>query len=165
MSKAKVTGRPSSFLSEYVERAYEACLLGATDAELAAYFGVAESTLYKWKNDHPEFSEAIKRGKAPADAAVATAFFNRATGAEWVEEQAIKLKSIQYKDGKKVSEEERVEVVEVTRRAPPDTTAGIFWLKNRKPSAWRDKQDVEHTGPEGGPMEVVITRRVVDAEG
>jgi hypothetical protein len=28
---------------------------------------------------------------------------------------------------------------------PPDTTAAIFWLKNRDPQHWRDVQNLEHT--------------------
>lgn len=31
---------------------------------------------------------------------------------------------------------ERVEIVELEQEVPPDTTAGIFWLKNRKPEQW-----------------------------
>jgi transposase len=138
--------RPTLYQPEYVEQAYDACLLGATDEELAARFGVHVDTVYEWKKRYPEFSEAIKAGKRPADERVACALHSRATGAEWKEEQAIKLKRVEYVDGKRVLEEERVEVVEVTRRAPPDTTAGIFWLKNRKADDWRDKQEVQHSG-------------------
>jgi hypothetical protein len=154
---AKPRGRPSLFLPEYVEQAYNFAILGATDAELAEHFGVAESTLYEWKLAHPEFSESIKKGKRPADATIAGALFNRASGAEWVEEQAIKLKRVEYCDGKRVLEDERIELVEVVRRAPPDTTAAIFWLKNRRPEQWRDKQEVQHTGdPFIGGVNVII---------
>lgn len=149
-------GRPSAYKPEYCDHAYEYCLLGATDEELAEAFGVACSTLYEWKNQYPEFAETIKKGKKPADAGVAAAMFRRATGAEWLEEQAIKLKTVEYSDGRKVREEERVEIVAVKRAAPPDTTAGIFWLKNRHPSHWRDKQDHEHTGKDGAPLVPVI---------
>lgn len=34
----------------------------------------------------------------------------------------------------------------VRKMVLPDTTAQIFWLKNRKPKAWRDKQDVSFEG-------------------
>lgn len=143
--KKSAGGRPTSYRAEYVEDAHAQCLLGATDEELAAHFGISCATLYEWKKRYPEFSEAIKRGKRPADKEIAHALFQRARGAEWVEEQAIKCRTVTYKDGKRVREEERVEVVEVTRRAPPDTTAGIFWLKNRQPQHWRDRQDVDVT--------------------
>jgi hypothetical protein len=162
--RVKKTGRPTAYLPEYDVVAYDNALLGATDADLATVFGVAESTLYEWKNRYPEFAEAIKRGKRPADIRVAAAVHQRATGAEWVEEQAIKCKRVEYLNGKRVLEEERVEIVEVTRRAPPDTTAGIFWLKNRLPTFWRDRQTVEHEGePFIGGVNVYIDGEKVSA--
>lgn len=137
--------------------AFEACLLGATDEELAEYFSIHVATLYEWKNRYPEFAEAIKSGKRPADQSVATALHGRATGAEWKEEQAIKVKRVEYSEsGKRILEEERVEIVEVTRRAPPDTTAAIFWLKNRRATDWRDK--IEHTGDPLQPLTFRIVR-------
>jgi hypothetical protein len=139
-------GRPSSYSPDFVEQAFQLCLLGATDAALAAHFGVAESTLYAWKHEYPEFSEAIKKGKLPADAEIANALFNRAKGMDYDEEVPIKLKEVEYSDGKRVKETERVEVVVVRKVVPPDPTSMIFWLKNRKPDQWRDKQSVEHSG-------------------
>ena len=132
------------------------CLLGATDAQLGESFGVSERTINTWKGEHPAFLHALKRGKSEADVKVAGAMYEHAQGSEWVEEQAIKCKRVEYKDGKRVLEEEYVEIVEVTRRAPPDTTSGIFWLKNRQPQLWRDRQSIEHTGPDGGPIMTVI---------
>jgi hypothetical protein len=131
-------GRPSSYRAEYAEQAEKLCKLGATDKEMADFFGVDERTINRWKVDHPEFCQSIKAGKEIADMEVAHKLFERATGAEWTEEQAIKIKVAQF--------EERVEVVEVRRAAPPDTTAAIFWLKNRQPAKWRDKQEVEVSG-------------------
>ncbi len=64
-------GRPILFRDEYVEWAYKLCLLGATDVELADFFEVSEDTIYRWKKVRPEFSEAVRRGKANADAEVA----------------------------------------------------------------------------------------------
>lgn len=136
-------GRPSKYEPGLCEAATRHCRLGATDAVLAEHFGIAESTLYEWKNQYPEFAEAIKEGKRPADVTVANALFDRACGAEWVEEQVIKLKRVDYdpQTGRKIKEEEYVEVVEVTRRAPADTASAIFWLKNRDPNGWRDKTE------------------------
>lgn len=156
-------GRPTKYDPSYPGEAFAQCLTGATDEELAAHFGIAKSTLYEWKNEYPEFSDAIKRGKSPADGNVAGALYQRATGAEWVEEQAIKCKRVEYENGKKVLEEERVEVVEVTRRAPPDTTAAIFWMKNRVSAHWRDK--IEHAGEGGGPIAISVTRTLVRPNG
>lgn len=137
-----VVGRPTKYKEEYNEQAYKLCLLGATDAKLADFFDIAESTLYEWKLEYPEFSEALKKGKLRADAEIAEGLYNRAKGAVINTQQAIKLKDSQFNhEGKKISEEERVEVVDLIQEVPPDTAAGIFWLKNRNPEMWRDKQD------------------------
>ena len=55
-------------------------------------------------------------------------------------QKPIKLKEIKYDNGKRVSENERIEYAEEEVFIPPDTTAQIFWLKNRRPDKWRDKQ-------------------------
>lgn len=103
---------------------------GLTNEQIASNMGVAESTLYKWKNEQVEISEALKRGKEVADYEVENALFKRATGFRYVE----------------VTKENGVVVKEVTKEVAPDTTAAIFWLKNRKPHEWRDKQEISHTG-------------------
>jgi hypothetical protein len=150
-------GRKSLYKEEYAQQAYKLCLLGATDKEVAAFFGIDESTLTRWKKRFPDLCTSLKDGKVVADMNVANSLYSKAVGYEWVEEQAIKVKAGQY--------EERVEVVEVRRELPPDTTAGIFWLKNRtsrRDNAWRDKHDVDHSG------EVTIgkiERVIVDEQG
>lgn len=126
--------------------------MGATDADMAAFFEVSESTINLWKIEHPEFSESAKRGKASADMHLASKLFSRAEGAEWEEEQAIKVKVGAH--------EERVEIVTIKRSAPPDTTALIFWLKNRQPKKWRDRQEV--TGADGGPVATEVVYRWAD---
>lgn len=45
---------------------------------------------------------------------------------------------------------ELVVTKEITKEVLPDTTAQIFWLKNRRPDKWRDKRDIEHNGQIGG---------------
>lgn len=138
---AEVVGRPTAFKEDYIEQAYKLCLLGATDAKLADFFDVTEQTINNWKHDFPEFFESIKKGKLRADAEIAEGLFNRAKGAVINTQQAIKLKRVEYDQGKRMLEEERVEVVDLLQEVPPDTAAGIFWLKNRNPEMWRDKQD------------------------
>ncbi len=137
-------GRPSKYDDAYPDQAGKLAKLGLTDAEMAAYFEVAESTFHLWKIEHPEFSESIKRGKVLSDADVADKLFERATGAEWHEEQAFKLKTVEFDLDTKVRvETERIEVISLKKAAPADTAAAIFWLKNRQPDKWRDKQQVE----------------------
>jgi hypothetical protein len=140
-------GRPSDFRPEYCEQAEKLCkLLNADDTALAAFFEVTETTIGNWKQRHPEFLVSIKRGKAVADIEIAHSFHERARGYEWQEAVPIKLKTVEYADGKRVRESERVEIVMVTKRQPADVTAGIFWMKNRQPETWRDKHDVTHAG-------------------
>lgn len=140
-------GRPTKYKEEYNEQAYKLCLLGHTDEELASFFEVHVSTIHQWKLDYPDFSDSIKKGKEIADMDVAVKLLERAQGAVVVRQQAIKMKDTQYNnEGKKISEEERIEVVDLVHQEAPDTTALIFWLKNRKSSAWRDKQITEHEG-------------------
>lgn len=138
-------GRPTAFKDEYVELAYNYCLLGATDSELASFFGVVESTINKWKKDHSKFSESIKKGKEQADALIARRLFDRAYGATIKTQQAFKVKNVSWQGDKRV-ETETIEIVELQQEQVPDTTAAIFWLKNRRPNAWRDKQVTEHEG-------------------
>lgn len=125
--------RPSKFKPEFVEQAEKLCKLGATDIEVADFFDVNVATLNRWKSEHPEFCASIKAGKAPADERVERSLFARATGYSF--------------DAVKIFNNQGV-IVEAPYRehVAPDTTACIFWLKNRKPAEWRDKQDVEHSG-------------------
>jgi hypothetical protein len=75
-----MAGRPTDYRPEYNEQAYKLCLLGHTDAELAAFFDVQESTINNWKLAYPEFLESIKKGKDIADSEVAAKLYHRATG-------------------------------------------------------------------------------------
>lgn len=117
------------------------CLLGATDKELADFFEVNESTINAWKRDHAEFSKSVKAGKEQADAIVAQKLFHRAIG---YSHPAVKILSVP-RGGNQGSD---IEQVPYTERYPPETAAAIFWLKNRQPKKWRDKQEQEHTFPE-----------------
>jgi hypothetical protein len=73
--------------------------------------------------------------KAEADQAVENALYHRAIGfSHTVEEPVMNAKTGE------------VLKVEYRESFPPDTTAGIFWLKNRKPREWRDRHDL-HLGP------------------
>lgn len=127
-------GRPSDYKDEYTELAYNYCLLGATDSDLGNFFGVSETTINNWKKDHPEFLESLKRGKQQADAQVAKSLFQRATG-------------YSHPETKIATTEGRItDSQEFEKHYAPDPTAAIFWLKNRQPELWRDKQQTEHSG-------------------
>ena len=107
---------------------------GLIDEQIAQNIGIAASTLYEWKKQYPEISEALKKGKEVVDRQVENALLKRALGYEYDE--------ITMEYGK--------ETKRVTKQVVPDVTAQIFWLKNRKPDQWRDKRDIEHSGEIGG---------------
>jgi hypothetical protein len=71
-------GRPSDYRAVYARQATKLTEMGATDAELADFFGVAVSTIYLWKLKHPKFSEAIRLGKEPADVRVERSLYQSA---------------------------------------------------------------------------------------
>lgn len=103
---------------------------GLTDKEIAIEkCGVAYSTFKEWKKRFPDLSASLKEGKDVPDRKVENALYNSAIGYYYYEEQVTNTG----------------EVVEVRRYSKPNTTAQIFWLKNRKPDDWRDKQEVEQT--------------------
>jgi transposase-like protein len=126
-------GRPSKYKPEFAEQAAKLYALGATDAQLADFFGVAVSTIGLWKVQHTEFSDAGKVPKAQADERVEQSLYRRAMGYEHDEVD------IRVIDGAVVQ-------TPIRKFYPPDSTAMIFWLKNRKPAEWRDKVETEHSG-------------------
>lgn len=136
-----MAGRKSSFKQEYIQLAENYALLGATDDEMADFFGVSKQTLNKWKKDYPEFLDSLKKGKAVADANVASKLYNRAIG---YDAKAMKFAT---------NEGKITDKVEYIEHYPPDTTAAIFWLKNRQPGKWRDKKEVENQVKLGDELE------------
>lgn len=133
---------PVKYKPEMLQQVEKLCLLGATDIIIADFFNIDESTLTIWKKRYPELFVSIKKAKVKADAEIANSLFNRAKGYEWTEEQAHKIKEVTYNNGKRVKEVEHLETILVHKVVPPDTTAAIFWLKNRQRDAWREKNDV-----------------------
>ena len=126
-------GRPTKYKSEYTSFAQKCCELGSTDVDLADALNVGVTTINQWKLSHPEFCEALKSGKAVADDRVERALYHKAVGYTF---DTVKI--FQY-EGQPV-------IVPYREHVPPDTTACIFWLKNRRRDQWRDKQDMEHSG-------------------
>jgi hypothetical protein len=120
-----MAGRPSKYKAEYAELAMNYCLLGATDAEIAAFLGIGLRTLHEWKKAYPKFSDALTTGKDKADAKVVGALYRGALAG--------------------------------------NTTAQIFWLKNRRKDDWRDKVDHSLTGADGGPVQYqAVERKIID---
>lgn len=119
-------------------------LQGSTDEEIWTMLGVSKDTFYKWKREYPEFKEAIKKGKYISNGELLNAAFKSATGYKAIKQQAIKLKDIEYVDGKPYPIE-RIEVINIVEEIPGNPTMNIFMLKNRLPDQYRDKKELEVT--------------------
>lgn len=132
------TGRPTDYKTEFDDLAFNYCLMGAIDRDLAQFFEVTEQTINNWKTKHPSFFESIKNGKATADAKVAKSLYNRANG---VIVPDVDIRTIYNKETKKTE----IIKTDLEKHIPGDVTAQIFWLKNRQPEFWRDSQHIDHT--------------------
>ncbi len=107
---------------------------GLTDEQICKNLGIVKDTFYKYKEKYTDFSDALKKGKEVADIEVENALFKRAIGYTYKEV----TKEVKDIDGKKSTY-----VKEVIKEMPGDVGAQIFWLKNRKSSKWKDKQDID----------------------
>jgi hypothetical protein len=125
----KKMGRPSSFNEKLSEQIVQLVEKGLTDKQICAIIEVPQSTLSLWKSTKPDFMKTLKIAKNAADQLVEVSLYKRAQGVSLPEEKVVWNKDL----GKH-------EVVTVTKHYPPDTTAAIFWLKNRQPDQWRDVQ-------------------------
>ena len=112
---------------------------GLNDEQITDKLGISLSTFYDWQNKFPQFSEAIKDGKAPVDTEVENALLKSALGYYVTVRKPIKLKTKRQLAGKGTIEEERIEYVEEQVYIQPQVVAQLFWLKNRKPAQWREK--------------------------
>lgn len=128
-------GRPSEYRSEYVIKVLEMAERGATDFEIADSLGVSVRTLYRWKAEREDFRQSLKIAKDVADERVERSLYQRAIG---YEQDAVKIFMPAGSD--------KPVIAEYVEKIAPDTTAAIFWLKNRKGKEWRDKSEVEIPG-------------------
>lgn len=117
-------GRPTKYTELNLAQVREVAAEGWTDEKMATFFGVHRSTWAEWKTKHEEFRDTLKIDKEFSDRLVEQSLYKKATG---------------YTNSK-------------GEEIPPDTTSAIFWLKNRQPAKWRDKQQLEHTGKDGSAL-------------
>lgn len=122
----------SKYTQAYNQQTYRFCLLGAVDKQLADFFGVTEQTINNWKLSYPEFFESIKVGKLYADACMAESLYQRGIGYSHPDTHVSVINN-------------EVVLTELTKHYPPDTKAAFLWLKNRQPTLWRDKIEIENT--------------------
>ena len=121
-------GQPTSYKPEYNELAHNYCLLGATNEVLGDFFGVTSRTIDNWIATHPDFADAVYRGRAVADAVVVRALFERAKG---FSHQVSRTTLYRGKE----------QTVTNTVSYPPDTQACMFWLRNRQRQYWQARAE------------------------
>jgi len=145
MAEVKL-GRPKipydpSFHDVEAERLAEQ---GLINMEIAKGLGISSTVFYEWMKEYPTFTESIKRGKSLSDQKVVESLYKRATG-------------FTFTETKQVDDGHSVRIETVIKCIPPDTTAAIYWTKNRMKEEWRDKQEQEISGPNGDPISIVTT--------
>lgn len=126
-------GRPPKYRDDFARQAAKLCSLGATDEDLAEFFAVNPRTIRRWKVEHEAFCGALRLGMDLVDDQVERSLYQRAVGYSC---ETVKI----------FTHQGQVIRAEYREHYPPDTTAAIFWLKNRRPEQWRDKQDLNHSG-------------------
>lgn len=115
------------------------CRDGLTDAQIAHNMGIGLTTLKEWKNKYPSIAAVLKKTKEVVDKEVENALYKSAMGYDY-EEITEERRFIKEKDSY-----ELVVTKKIKKHQPPNTAAIIFWLKNRKPETWRDKQEIANT--------------------
>lgn len=131
---------------------------GLTDEQIAKNLGICKDTFYKYKKEHTDFSDALKRGKEVVDYEVENALLKRALGYTFEE---VTKEPIKDPD---TGATQLVVTKRVRKEVPADTTAQIFWLKNRKPKVWRDKQNINITSEIEEMSEEEINKRIAELE-
>jgi len=134
-------GRPTKYEDKYAKIAKKMCELGATDFDIVEALGIARSTFYKWRLENQEFSDALKVGKSPADDRVKQSLYRRAVGYEY---ETVKIFQFQ---GQEV-------IVPYTEIQHPDTTAAIFWLKNRCSDEFRNNPEDDQGDKQSSPVTI-----------
>lgn len=132
-------GRPSKKSKLNLKQVEGLARKGWTDREMAAHFEVDERTWLRWKAEDEKFCQALKVWKDEADSRVERSLYERATG-------------YSHPDVHASSYQGSVTLTPIVKHYPPDTTAMIFWLKNRQPAQWRDKVDHEHSSDPDRPV-------------
>lgn len=126
---------------------------GLSDEQISSNMGINPSTLYRWKKDYPEFRKTLKIGKEVVDIQVENALFKKANGYTVKLKKTFKVKRTEFdpNTGRKVAEYEELQEGVDEVHVPADVVAQIFWLKNRKPEAWRDKVPEPESSGDGTP--------------
>jgi hypothetical protein len=131
-SEKSLGGRPTKYKDIDLDKVKLLAEKGWTDIEMSDFFEVSDRTWYRWKGEHDEFCQALSNWKENSDSRVERSLYERATGYTHKEDKIF------------VSNGEET-IVPTLKHYPPDSTAMIFWLKNRQPKQWRDKRELDAT--------------------
>jgi len=148
--------RPTKYKADFPGKAEKLAEQGLIDTQIAKKLHISVGTYYEYQNEYPEFSEAIKRGKAESDQEVVDSLRKKAVGFEYTEvatEAKVDDKGVEIITSKKTTK----------KYYPPDTGATAFWLKNRQPNEWRDVRQIE--GNLGGAVIIMAdesTKKLLD---
>lgn len=146
---------------------------GLTNEQVAANMGITRQTLRVWMSTYPSISAALKSGKEVADIQVENALFKAALGYEYEE---VTQEPLYNNDGHPIRDETGEPVIATTKivrkQVQPNTTAQIFWLKNRRPEQWRDKRELDakvsgslnHNGADLSGLTTEELRRIAETD-
>jgi len=155
-----MAGRPTKFKEEYIHQARVAFGEGFTDVKFCKMLNIGRRTFNDWRQAHEEFSKAVQEGKDEFDTdRVEASLKKRANGYSFTETtREIEKIEIDEETGK---EKPTYRITKkVSKHVSPDTTAAIFWLKNRRRERWKDIKATEISGADGGPVPI----RYVDVD-
>jgi hypothetical protein len=161
-----MAGRPTKYKEEYIHQARVAFAEGFTDVKFCKLISINRRTFNDWRRDNEDFRKAVQEGKDEFDTEkVEASLKRRALGMRYTEKTREPC-IIRTKDADPEILDLKLTVTKtVTKMIPPDTTAMIFWLKNRRSDRWRDVKAVEASGPDGGAMPIELTVNFVDSNG
>jgi len=141
-------GRNGKYDEDFPSRAEDFARQGMIDDDIAKALGIHRATFYKYQNLYSDFSDALKKGRAPIDFEVENKLLKRAQGYEYEEVM------IEYKPGKDNEGKDKPKatlIKKTVKQVIPDTTAQIFWLKNRRKKLWRERHEHAVGGSEDMP--------------
>ena len=141
-------GRPTDYRPKYNKQVLSLALLGLTNKEIAEFLEIDEATLYRWKEKFPKFSEALQKGKEKADVEIIDTLRRRAKGFAYDEVTYERIVTEEEMTSGKDLTDKTVQPLYrkrvVKKFLPPDPTSMIYWLKNRRPAAWKDNRQIDH---------------------
>ncbi len=116
--------------------------MAKTQLEIAEALGIHITTFKVWLNEHPEFKANYVLGLEDAVDRTERSLFERANGYSHVSEKLFMF-------GGEVIRAETVE------HYPPDPVSLKLFLTNKRAKDWKERNTQEHTGPGGGPIQVI----------